>query len=437
MKVFLFKTKSPFKAGFLLAFLSLISALLGVLRDALLAFTFGASRELDLYYASFRIPDFLYSILIFGATSAAFIPLFNQVLKKDPNKAFLFANQFLRFIFLILLGASCLLFLLTPFLVKKIIVPGFDLNSQKEVIFFSRLLLFQFILLGISSVFGSLLQSFERFFLSGLAPIFYNLGILSGILIFSKFLGILGVILGVIFGAFLHFLIQFLGAKKLGFSFKLKSEKIFSFKKIFNLFLPRSLSLFSRQISLIIITALASTIGFGALSIFNLVSNLTFFGANLIGASFAMAAFPKLSRLKEEKSAFKKFFEKFFLKIFLILLLLTLFYLLFGKFILKLVLAHGKFLPSFDLALKVLMIFSLSIIPWGSAPILLRAFFALEDSLTPFLIGIFSDLFFLILAFFFTQKFQLFGLAFSFTFLCWFQFLLLIFTLKKFKLTSS
>ena len=95
-KFFFLETKSITKAGFLLTFLSSLSAILGVFRDALLALIFGASKELDIYFASFRIPDFLYSILIFGAISAAFIPFFNQLLKENREKAFLFSNQFLK-----------------------------------------------------------------------------------------------------------------------------------------------------------------------------------------------------------------------------------------------------------------------------------------------------------------------------------------------------
>ncbi len=430
-KFFFLETKSIAKAGFLLTFLSFLSAILGVFRDALLASIFGASKELDIYFASFRIPDFLYSILIFGAISAAFIPLFNQLLKENREKAFLFSNQFLKTILLILFSFSTILFFLVPLIVKKIIVPGFDLESQKKVIFLTRIMLIQPIFLGTSSVFGSILQSFERFLATGLAPIFYNFGIIIGILIFAKFWGINGVAYGVILGALLHFLLQFLIAKNLGFSFKLKFKKIVPFKKIFKLIGPRSLSLLSRQINLIIITALASTISYGAISIFNLAQNFAFFGANLFGVSFAVAAFPKLAQVaKTDKFSFKKIFNETFKKTFLILVFLTLFYLFFGKILIKLVLTHGKFIPSSNLTYQVLIIFSFGIIPWGLIPLLVRTFFALEDALTPFFIGIFSDLIFLILAFILTKKFQIYGLAFSFVFLCWIQFLLLNLFLK-------
>ena len=430
-KFFLIETKSITKAGFLLTFLSVVSAILGVFRDALLASIFGASKELDIYFASFRIPDFLYSILIFGAISAAFIPLFNQFLKESKEKGFLFSNQFLKTILLILFYVSIILFFLVPLIVKKIIVPGFDFESQKKVVFLTRIMLIQPIFLGASSVFGGILQSFGRFLATGLAPIFYNLGIIIGILIFAKFWGIYGVAYGVILGAFLHFLLQFLIAKNLGFSFKLKSQKIVSFKRIFKLIAPRSLSLLSRQINLIIITALASTISYGTISIFNLAQNLAFFGANLFGTSFAVAAFPKLSQVaKTDKDSFKKIFKETFKKIFLILLFLTLFYFLFGKILIKIILTHGKFIPSSNLTYQVLLIFSFGIIPWGLMPLLVRSFFAFEDALTPFFIGVFSDLIFLILAFILTKKFQIYGLAISFIFLCWIQFFLLNLFLK-------
>ena len=290
------QTKTISGAAGILAITALISRLLGLVRDRLLASTFGAGSDLDVYFAAFRIPDFVYNILIAGGVIVAFLPLFSEYFLKDKKEAWDFANNvlnvFLFFLVLISLGIS----IFAPILVK-IITPGFNPQQISLTSLLTRILFLSPILLGLSSIFSGVLQYFNKFLAYSLAPVLYNLGIIMGIIFLAPASGILGVTLGVILGAFLHMVIQIPSAINSGFwykpTFNLKDPKI---KKVFSLMIPRTLGVAAPQINLMVVTAIASGLPAGAISIFTFANNLQQFPLGLIGIPFAIAAFPALSQ---------------------------------------------------------------------------------------------------------------------------------------------
>ena len=159
---------------------SLVSRLLGILRDRVLAGEFGAGVELDMYYAAFRIPDLVFNLLVLGALSAGFIPAFTAALK-NKNAAWELANSVLHALVLGLVLISAVLLLTAPWLVK-IIPPGFTDQQLAVTTTLTRIMFLSPLLLGISAVFGSILQSLKQFFIYSIAPIFYNAGIIIGAL---------------------------------------------------------------------------------------------------------------------------------------------------------------------------------------------------------------------------------------------------------------
>jgi len=184
-----------------------MSRALGILRDRVLAGEFGAGSELDMYFAAFRIPDLLFNLLVLGALSAGFIPVFTTYLS-NKKKAWELVNIILNLIFVALVLITILLIILTPWLVK-LITPGFSLEQLQITATLTRIMFLSPIFLAISGIFGSVLQSFKRFFIFSLAPIMYNVGIIIGALFFVPYLGIYGLAWGVVFGAMLHMAIQF------------------------------------------------------------------------------------------------------------------------------------------------------------------------------------------------------------------------------------
>ncbi|GAI37346.1 unnamed protein product [marine sediment metagenome] len=170
-------------AAFILAAAALASRILGLIRDRLLAGQFGAGDELDIYYTAFRLPDLVFSILIMGAISSAFIPIFAQYFRKNKKEAWQLTSGVLNLALLCLIVVAGILVIFAPFIIS-LIAPGFSGAKREMTILLTRIMFLSPIILGISSILGGVLQYFHRFLIYSLAPILYNIGIIIGILIF-------------------------------------------------------------------------------------------------------------------------------------------------------------------------------------------------------------------------------------------------------------
>jgi putative peptidoglycan lipid II flippase len=284
---------------------SLVSRLLGVLRYSILA-RMGAGQVLDVYYTAFRIPDFIFNIVVMGAITAGLVPVFSNLINdrkdgrltlfsNDNKEAWKLVNNLLNLLLLSLAALSIIGFVFAKPLIK-ILAPGFSAEAIKQTADLTRIMFFSPILLGVSSIFGGVLQSFKRFFAYSLAPIFYNAGIIIGALFFVPVLGVYGLAWGVVFGAAMHMVIQMSGVFALNYKYKIFIELTDkNLRKILSMMVPRTLTLASTQINLIAITAIASTLISGSVAIFNLSNNLQYFPVGIFGISFAVAAFPALA----------------------------------------------------------------------------------------------------------------------------------------------
>lgn len=396
------QTKTITFAAILLGFSTLFSRILGLIRDRLLAGTFGAGPELDIYFASFQIPDFIYGILILGGLGVVFLPLFSEYYERNSKEGWQFANQVFN-CFLILLILICgFLVIFTPW-IMKIIVPGFSEDQKDTTVALTRIMLFAPILFGLSSIFSGILHYFNRFLVYSFCPILYNLGIIFGILILVPIFGLFGLAYGVIFGAFLHWIIQIPAAKSLGFLW----QPLFNFKfpgliKVFKLMIPRAIARAAYHINLIVITAIASTLVSGSIAIFNFANNLQYFPVGIIGISFAIASFPALSKAWSKKDL-QKFLEDFSLTfrqiLFLIIPTIFLVFLLRAQ-IVRIILGTGQFgWWETRLTAASLGIFCLGILGAAFVPFLARVFFSFQDTKTPAAIGIISMILNIILCF--------------------------------------
>ena len=370
----------------ILAISSIISGLLGLLTDRLLASHFGAGLETSIFFAAFKIPDLVYNVLISGGILVAFLPIFTEYFSEDKDKAWQMTNYVLNIFSFLLISISLVLFILAPYLMK-FITPGFTEEGKSIAVLLTRLLLIQPIFLGLSNIFSGILQYFNRFLIYGLAPIFYNLGIISGILFLAPYFGIFGVGLGVLLGAFLHLAIQIPSSINCGFYYRFLFDfKYPAIKRIFTLMVPRIFAISANQINVIVITAIASTITIGSIAIFNFSNALQGFPITIVGISLATAAFPTFSRLWVNGQK-KEFAEKLSLILRQILFLITpatiLIYLLRTQ-IVRLILGTGRFgwddtrLTAASLGLFALSIFASTLIPF-----LIRAFFSFQDTKTP------------------------------------------------------
>ncbi len=384
------------QAAFFLALSAVGSKVLALLRDRFLASTFGAGKTLDVYYASFILPDYLYAFLLFIVSTSALLPIFLEKKSQSSEEGRAFLNEVLTVFFIITIVCVVILFFLIPYL-TPFIAPGFSPAEQNNVINLSRILLLSPLLLGLSNLISSVIQSLRRFFIYALAPIFYNIGIILGVLVFYRFWGLKGVIAGVVVGAFLHFFIQVPTLLKSNFlpRFTLKI-RIPEIKRIIKLSFPRSLGLTLNQLVMTVITAIASLLGPGSIAVFNLAVNLQNIPLTVIGMSYGVAAFPTLAQyhIRNEK---EKFLEHVIIAARHIIFWsfpVTVLFIVLRAQIVRVILGAGKFTwADTRLTAASLAILSLAIVAQGLMFLFVRAFYAAGRTKTPLLINFISSAF--------------------------------------------
>jgi len=282
------------QAAYLLGFLALCSQILALVRDRILAAQFGATSTLDLYYAAFRIPDFIFITVGSMVSVSVLIPFILERAKKDGDGGREFISNIFSFFFLFIVVTCAVVFFFVPEL-SKYLFPGFSDGNLSQVISLTRVLLLSPIFLGLSNIFGTLTQAYKRFFLYALSPILYNLGIIVGIVFLYPMFGLLGLAYGVILGAFLHFVIQVPLIVERGMFPKFGLKYNFSeIKKVLLVSIPRTFTLGSDNISMIFLVSFASLMTGGSIAVFNFSFNLQSVPLAIIGVSYSLAAFPIL-----------------------------------------------------------------------------------------------------------------------------------------------
>ena len=293
--------KGLHQAAYMLAFFTLLSQILAFVRGRLLAGEFGAGTELDVFYAAFRIPDFMFVLLSALVSIAILVPYLIKTQTEDSDNGArtqgLINSVFTMFVFssAILLGIVAYF---TP-QISSLLFPkivGGPLGF--EFIALIRIMLISPFILGVSSLLGSILQSERRFVFYALAPLFYNAGIIFGIIYFYPIYGLVGLGWGVVLGAVLHLLIQVPAVLREGyfprFTLKFQGKAL---REMLTLALPRTLTYASDQFNVSLLLALAGLMSVGSVSVFSFALMLQAVPLSLIGASYALAAFPALSKL--------------------------------------------------------------------------------------------------------------------------------------------
>lgn len=429
-------------AAAIVASFSVLSRLVGFVRDRILAGAFGAGDVLDVYFAAFRIPDLLFQLMVVGALSASFIPLFTKYYGKGVNskqkaegkkKEWELTNKILN---LLVLGFGVLIGLGIIFIepLSQVIAPGFDADKQAAVAQMARIMFGAQFLLCISMVFGSVLQGAKNFFLYSMAPIFYNLGIIAGVFFFVPALGEIGLAWGVVLGAFLHLLLQFMGVKALGFSYrpllKIKDKDVlYTLKHM----VPRVLGLAVNQVNFLLMTIIASTLAVGSVTILQFAYNLNFFAVGVIGVSYAVAAFPTLCELYNQgkKSELISTFSKTARQMLLFLVPATILFILLRAQVVRLVVGAGEFdWDATILTANTLGFFVITLILQALVYLLVRMYFAQGNTRAPFVYGLVAAVIFGLSAIILTDKFGVLGLGIAYSLAVTVQFTLLWISLR-------
>ncbi|NCN59087.1 murein biosynthesis integral membrane protein MurJ [Candidatus Roizmanbacteria bacterium CG22_combo_CG10-13_8_21_14_all_38_20] len=360
------------------------SRTLGLVRDRLLSGRFTAD-ELGVYFASFRVPSLIFEVLVIGTVSTAFIPVFSKYLTTHRKKeAFHIASSVIN------LASLMLLILLIPLLIftkpiTQALAPGFSEPEVEQMMFFTRVLLVAQVLpLLFGNFMTAILQSYKHFLLPAFAPIVYNLGTILGIIFFSPYLGLFGVVLGVVLGAVFFLAIQIPQITSLGY------KHIFSFdfhnlgvRKIFKLAGPRTLSLGIAQIDSTIDLVLASLIGASSITVFTFAQHLQQVPVGLFGLAIAQATLPTLSQSRNS-SKFKEIFLASWHQVLFLVLPVSAILVILRIPAVRLV--FGADLFDWDATVltgMTLSFFAVSLFAQASVHLLIRAFFSLQNSKIP------------------------------------------------------
>ena len=384
------QTKSISSASLILAISYLASAFLGLIRDRLLAGTFGAGSELDVYYTAFTVPDFVALILIFGAISAAVIPIFSSYLIKSKEEAWRYASMLFNVFLGFLIIVCIILIFFTPVIIS-LIAPGFSGEKRELAVLLMRIMFLSPIILGASNIVSGILQVFHRFLITALAPLLYNLGIIIGIFFFVPKFGLPGLAWGVVLGAVLHLAIQvpafFFSGFKYKASFNYKDPGV---AKTIKLMVPRSLGLGAGQLNTIATTAIASTLLAGSIAVFNLANNLASILVSAIALSVSTASFPSMSMafIKNESEEFLRKFSGIFRQIVFLIIPLSLLIIILRAQIVRVILGVGKFdWADTKLTTACLGILALNLIAQSLILFLSKTFYAAHNTRIPAIVS--------------------------------------------------
>ena len=421
-------------ASILLIITLTLSNVLGLFRDRFLTKNI-ATYNLDIYYASFRIPDLIFNFLILGAITSAFIPVFSDFKAKNKlNEGFKVTSSLLNIAVIAMSFFAIILWFLMPHLMP-LVVPSFDSYRMNQAITYSRLLMLTPIFFSVSYILGGVLNSFNRFFMYSLAPLFYNLSIIVGAYFLAPRYGLISVVYSVIAGSIIHALIQLPNVISLGFKYQFCLDfGHTAIKRIFRLMIPRTIGMGVNQLMLVAYTAIASSLAVGSISAFNLSNNIETMPVVALGTSFATAVFPTLtSKISEnDREGFAFYFNRSMRSIAFLLIPSTIIFILLRAQIIRLILGSGKF--GWDDTKKTaftLGLFSVSLLAQGLIPLIARGFYALKNTRTPMYISIITVVVSVALGYPLSNYLGVAGLALAFSIGSFFNAIVLFYYLAK------
>ncbi len=380
------------------------SKFLGLIRDRLLVHIFDTSHA-AIFFGAFKLPDLMFQVLIFGALSVAFIPVFtDQMHHKGQGAAFEFASNILS-MSLVFFGILCVIAAIFVGPLNSLLLPGFSGAEKATTDSLTQVVLLGQILLVIGSFFVGISQSYQRFIVPSLAPLFYNLGIILGIIFLTPYFGIMGAGLGVVIGAALHALVQLPLVSSLGFKYKFSLDFFNSgVREVVKLISIRNVGLALEQFNDTVGIALASLITPASVTLLTFAQHLELVPIGLFGATIAQAALPVLSREQSngETEAFKVTILTTFHQILFLTLPAMAFLIVLRIPVVRLVFGAAQFNWS-DTVLtgRTLAFLAVGLVAQSVVLLLVRGFYALKDTKTPVIVSVVTVTLNVILSFLF------------------------------------
>ncbi len=380
------------KAAGIITICMVLARILGYGRDALLYYIFGQNRITDIYNAAFSIPDFIYMILVGGALSSAFIPVFGGYLAKgEEEKGWQVASIVLNLVTILMISAITLGMIFAPNLIQ-LLVPGFNSSEIDMTVYLTRIMFFQTFFMGLSGVTMGILNSYKHFVTPAVGSVLYSLSIVVVGGVLGPHIGIVAFAIGVVVGAVLNFAVQLPVLLKFGLRYKpvlnLKDPGI---KQIGALVLPVLIGLSVSQFNLFVSQNLASGLPSGQLAALRTAQRFMQIPIGIFAAAIGTAVFPTLTEhaARREWGQFRRTFSlgirtTNFLAIPCVAGLLAI-----GLPVVRLFFEMGNFTPESTAATSTaLFYYSFGIIGYSGATFLNRVYYALKDTKTPVAVGI-------------------------------------------------
>ena len=373
--------------------LFVVSRGLGLLREMIISHQFGTGGDLDAYLAAFRLPDILFQIIAGGALGSAFIPTFASYLAQDDEEGtWRLASAVINLVLVVTTALAALAALLAPWLVSAIIAPGFDTARQVLTANLMRLMLVTPVIFGVSGVVMGILNARQHFLLPALAPILYNLGIISGALALAPAMGVRGLALGVVGGAVAHLLVQVPGLVRHGLRYTptlgLRDPGV---HEVGRLMLPRMLGLAAVQLNFLVNTILASGLVAGSLAALNYAWLLMLLPQGVFAQAVATAAFPTFSTqaAKGQHAEMRRTLAATLRAVLYLAVPAAVGLLVLRLPLVQLIFERGAFTAtSTRMVAWALALYALGLPAHSVVEIVVRAFYAMHDTKTPVAVGV-------------------------------------------------
>ncbi len=354
--------------------------------------SFFSKEELEIFFAAFRVPDFVFELLITGALTTSFIPFFLKY-RDDPQKQNLIISSVINLIGLTLIILSVVLFITMPYVVR-ITVLGFDEASLQQVVYLSRIFLIaQLPFLVLGNIATGISQAYKRFLIPSFAPVIYNIGIVIITVLLAPRYHIDGVAIGVIVGAICFFLIQIPQLFQLSFRYKLIITYLTEIKHFLKTITPRIFTVLAAQIEVTIDQTLSTLVSTGAYTIFYYAQHLQLLPVSIIGMAFGQASLPYLSEIYQKKQVgeFKKVVVDSLSNLLFITAPIMVFFVVARTPIVRLIYGGQRFDWAGTVSTaETMSYFALSIPLHSCYYFLTRCYYATMDTRTPFVVSIAS-----------------------------------------------
>lgn len=411
LRFFQRKQQSIGSAAFILASMVLASRVLGLIRDRMLAARF-APDDLGIYFAAFRIPNVIFELLVMGALTSSFIPVFTKYLSHDNEKEARNMASIVINVSLLILGILAIPMFIWAGELSRLMAPGFTEPQLLQMTSFTRfILVFQVAPLLVGNFLTGILQSYQLFLVPALAPVAYNIGIIVAIATLSATTGLMAPVIGVGIGAFLFMAIQLPLVFLTGYRYRLAlSLKHPGMREVGKLMGPRTLGLAVSQIDTTVDLVLASLLGARMVTIFNFAQHLQQLPIGLFGTTIAQAALPtlSLSSAKEDKQQFISIVTTSLHQMLFFVLPISALFVVLRIPVVRLVFGASHFdWTATVLTGMTLSMFSVSLFAQSIGQVLARGFYALYDSKTPVLVGVVSIVLNTVLSIIFIQIYHL------------------------------